>query len=121
MLIGAECFYFMLLNRNVSLDSDFPTLQNIALAWMISGLQSLQKSSVSCYFSTSDLQNSLSFGKLRNHIMSLKYCEENFVKTTKRNYYRRFVVEIPFKSNTSLLRDSKQSALNIFFSLERKL
>lgn len=50
-----------------------------------------------------------------------KYCEDHYVKTTKRNEEGRFVVSYPFKNKSHVeLGDSKRTALAALFQLERK-
>ncbi|KAJ8926262.1 hypothetical protein NQ314_021383 [Rhamnusium bicolor] len=47
-------------------------------------------------------------------------CERIFVYTVSRSLDGRFVVTIPFKDSVDKLGNSKQMALNILFSLERR-
>ena len=50
-----------------------------------------------------------------------KHCEQHFDATTTRKDDGRFIVEMPFKEDCSLLGHSKASAMRRFLNLEKKL
>ncbi|KAK9720233.1 Protein of unknown function (DUF1759) [Popillia japonica] len=52
---------------------------------------------------------------------SEQYCEEHFRNSIKRNSDGRFVVKIPFKQNYECLGQSRNLALNRFYSQEQRL
>ena len=58
----------------------------------------------------------------KRHISSEeKGCDEHFDRTTKRKDDGRFIVEMPFKEDSSQLGHSKALAMRRFLNLERKL
>lgn len=134
MLIGAELFWQLIQEGQVSLGEGLPVLQNTRLGWIVSG--KIQNSFASkrqktvCHFTRDlDVQAQLSKFweweepngvKLDPMSSEEAKCEDLFVTTTTRDSQGRFVVNIPFKDSVDNLGDSKRLALNRLFSLERK-
>ncbi|XP_060855180.1 uncharacterized protein LOC132932844 [Metopolophium dirhodum] len=58
---------------------------------------------------------------LPNPFTEEQKCEEIFRRTTTRDPFGRYSVSFPFKTNPSVLGDSRSMALSRFYNLERKL
>lgn len=133
ILIGASLFWDLLSQGQIRLGRNLPVLQKTHFGWIVSGPLSTfkQSDSTMCYFSRTDpLESQLQkfweieerFLKTKHSNLSDNSCETIFKETTFRMPDGRFVVSLPFKTNTeTTLGDSKEIAIKRFFSLERKL
>lgn len=134
MLLGADLFWSVLLNNNISLGKNKPTLSETKFGWLISGpTHSLQHNidTVHCnHLSThydDQLQDQLTkFFELETVTVHKpvskeeQECESNFIQTTTRENDGRFIVTIPLKESPQKLGSSYEQALSRFISLERR-
>lgn len=136
LLLGASVFWNIFCLGQERLGKDLPVLQNSEFGWIIAGPLNLNTNS-QCNMSVSHL-NIQEESSLDRHILRFweleelnnkevllsrdeKFCENNFIKTTKRDETGRFVVEMPFKESVKDLGNSRDMALSRFQSLEKKL
>jgi hypothetical protein len=133
ILLGAQHFLkFMKNDRKVL--SDEIMLQNTVFGFVVAGsIQSTTSLSINLHTVKEDHQLDLLNKTLQKfwEVESVtqastmspeeRYCEEHFEKTYKRDDTGRFVVTLPLKENVNALGESKQKALKMLNSLERKL
>nr|CAI5845055.1 unnamed protein product [Callosobruchus analis] len=135
LLLGSDTFWAVLMSGKMSLGKNMPVLQETEFGWVIAGNMFLNfgcNVSLNC-FSVSHSDNQLNdsvrkFWEIeeivnKNKALSVdeRYCEEYFEKTFKRNEEGRCIVKIPFKDSVKLLGDSRETALNRFLRLEKRL
>lgn len=131
LLIGASIFWDLIYKESFSLGPNKPFVQNSKLGWFVSGsLGTISSNYVtSCNLSKNmDVQTQLErFWEIEEvstkPILSEQeiQTEKHFCETFKRTLEGRFIVSIPLKNSPDVLGDSKHSAINQFYSLERKL
>ncbi|XP_037293643.1 uncharacterized protein LOC119189067 [Manduca sexta] len=130
ILIGADRFWDLLDEGRFKLPCG-PYLQNSKLGWLLSGpidSKFLRSNHVVCNISQT-LDNQLrKFWELEeiqfnddNLTEDERQCEENFMRTTKRDVDGRFSVRMPLKESPDVLGDSFEMARSRFLALERKL
>lgn len=143
LLLGADIFYKLLYTNHHQLGTNLPTLQETALGWIITGKLKLnsnheiQTDSNICGFiqtmndnyNTDPELNTLvkKFWETEEVPQSTKYyspeqqfCEDYFVKTTKRDERGRYVVKLPMITDLPDFGDSLTIAKRRFDYLECK-
>lgn len=139
VLIGADLFWNLLSEGKIKL-SNGSFLQNTKLGWIVSGLvkpntKKSHSKNIKCFFTQtlnepSSLENQLrKFWEIEEvsscSIKALsdeeRACEEHFVNTTTRSENGKFCVRIPFKSSPSTLGETRKTAENRFYALEKRL
>lgn len=132
ILLGVDIFW-RLISADQPYLKEYPYLIKSVFGYVVSGnfqYDSANRSCVTtCNVTLSSLSKQLSrFWEQEScendlPIFSLeqKKCEENFIKTTKRNEQGKFIVTIPLSSSPEMLGDSKARAVKQFFSLEKRL
>ena len=133
MLIGAEIFLEVIRQEQLKISPSHPILQNTAFGWIISGqlTNEVNKPTTShCHLNIMDnlddkLQRFWELEKCNyvydNMTVDERKCEEHYVNSVKRNTSGRYIVQIPFKSNTNQLGDSKFMATKRLEHLLRRL
>lgn len=134
LLIGTDLFWSLLLPRQINLGQNYPILQESRLGWIIAGpvqnikYKSQRLLSNASTISNTDLNKSLTkFWEIEDEQYIKHYsteelqCETHFQETHKRDKDGRFVVRLPFNEKITQLGESRQSALNRFHALERRL
>lgn len=134
ILLGANIFWQLLCVGQFQLDNTLITLQKTRLGWVVAGRvnDSMQQyKSISCF--NTELNNKLLDNQLTKFWQleevqfktrlseSEQYCESHFLDNFKRHDDGRFIVSIPLKNNAPQLGQSREFALQRFFSQERKL
>lgn len=128
VLLGADCFWNLMCVGQIKLNNGL-LLQKGKLGWVIAGrMQSNPCTTTICNFSkANDIDKQLTrFCELEEfrHSKPLsneeKLCEEEFVRTFKRDSEGRFVVTIPLKQGPEVLGDTYDIAKQRFLSLERR-
>lgn len=136
MLIGASVFFELLSIGQIKLGKNLPILQKTLLGWIITGNLStnlVQSNTLvsQCLFTNSTLEQQIEkfwhIEEVSTDSNKIKWsqeeldCENNFISTLSRNKDGRFVVKLPLKENVENLGESKNTALNRLYSVERKL
>ncbi|XP_066141168.1 uncharacterized protein [Euwallacea fornicatus] len=138
MLLGCEVFLDLLCIGQLKLGRTLPTLQKTLLGWIIAGrvphqqgrLGKTQSMMSNCFLAQNPLERGLEkfwlVEEANSHSLSHmteeeRECEEHFIKTTVRDEGGRFVVKLPLKQKFTDLGDSKQTALNRLYAIERRL
>ncbi|XP_030746008.1 uncharacterized protein LOC115874849, partial [Sitophilus oryzae] len=128
VLLGADCFWNLMCVGQIKLNNGL-LLQKGKLGWVIAGrMQSNPCTTTIRNFSkANDIDKQLTrFCELEEfrHSKPLsneeKLCEEEFVRTFKRDSEGRFVVTIPLKQGPEVLGDKYDIAKPRFLSLERR-
>ncbi|KAJ8975728.1 hypothetical protein NQ317_004192 [Molorchus minor] len=130
LLIGAELFWQLICNGQISLGSNKPVLQKTRFGWIVSGpVGGTSVKCVACNFSQNidkEIQTQLSkFWEIeecpRKRVFSEEElaCENHFVENTERTQEGRFIVALPLKEKPEILSDSYDQAEKRFLSLER--
>lgn len=132
LILGAEMFFEIFQSRQVPIGETQLFLKQSQLGWIVCGShcskQSVTKSH--CGFGiVDDLSTQLrKFWEIESCENLPKmltpeeaYCEELFVKTTKRDEDGRFIVTLPVKSNITQLPTNRGDALRYFYQLESRL
>ncbi|CAI6364646.1 unnamed protein product [Macrosiphum euphorbiae] len=132
-LLGADVYNHIFVNGyHVRHTPELPSAFETTLGWIIVGSAA---SSVSSQSQTSlSLTTEPSLKQLLNRFWEVEEpvvhpdpfteeqkCEEIFRRTTARDPLGRYSVSFPFKTNPSVLGESRSMALSRFFNLERKL
>lgn len=128
MIIGSALFWDLLLEGNIKLGKNAPTLQNTKLGWIVAGSTVITQDISLCNFSQIiDLDSQLkTFWELNEIDLSTDrtnddvQCEELFDKHTIRDKNGQFIVKLPLKYSPNLLGDSKKIAVDRFLALEKK-
>jgi len=133
ILIGVTLFYDLLQEGRISLGDNQPVLQKMKLGWIVGGnfmpCKSLTQSNVpQCYISlNAQVQEQLEkFWRLEEIKSSSpltkeeQLCEDNFILTHRRNNDGKFIVQLPFKDEISLLGSSREIAEKRLRAIERK-
>ncbi|XP_018361401.1 PREDICTED: uncharacterized protein LOC108760105 [Trachymyrmex cornetzi] len=132
MLIGAEMFWQLLCVGQIRIHQNLPTLQKTQLGWIVGDktyndgpigsevctLSTNQQinQAVNKFWEMEFITNKMSFNPDERN------CMERFAETTTRNAGGRFIVQMPVKeAKLRQLGESRNTALNRFLSLERKL
>ncbi|XP_072400921.1 uncharacterized protein [Diabrotica undecimpunctata] len=135
ILLGSNVFWQLLAVGQIKLRPNMPTLQKTQLGWIIAGdllLSRGRSNSTVNYFSIKNASevtddsvtrfwNIKEIHDVNKLTQTEQYCEDHFKSTTKRHVRGRFILNTPFNQQISKLRESKQTSINRFFSLERKL
>lgn len=132
LLLGAEVFFELLRFGQLKVPNSNLILQNSVFGFIVSGVYSdyqMQEELHCGLVNNVDLANEIKrFWEIEQveEIGSIKSAEEiecnkHFIDTHKRDNSGRFVVQMPFKGDPSLLGDSKQIALNRLNSLWNRL
>ncbi|XP_037930634.1 uncharacterized protein LOC119665484 [Teleopsis dalmanni] len=142
LLLDAESFFELLSVGQIKQDTYFPTLQKTLPGWIVSGrfkhtespnakicnLISLDKEKLTddCSLNSLvqkfwELQEIPKEIKVKKYTAEQQLCETKFVSIVQRTLSGRFKVKLPFKSDSSFLGFSFQTARSRFLLLERKL
>ncbi|XP_058447612.1 uncharacterized protein LOC131427994 [Malaya genurostris] len=133
VIIGAELFFNLLENQQVSLSNGYPLLQKTTLGYIICGkvMEPILEpvATQSSHVCSEDLLDSRleRFWEIENFDDGKAYtsdeqvCEEHFKKTVFRGSDGRYTVRLPFRQEMlSLIGDSYTPALRRFLSMEKK-
>lgn len=129
VLLGVDVFYNLLSVGQIRNELGY-IFQKTKLGWIISGTYSDDTGKSICTLSTKNENLSKQIerfweinGEINKNPLNIdeKRCEEIFETTYKRDKSGRFIVSLPFKNNTFILGDSKQTALRRFQLLEKRL
>ncbi|CAK9806969.1 hypothetical protein ANTQUA_LOCUS5085 [Anthophora quadrimaculata] len=127
LLLGEYLYYKIVGTNRIRSNNDKVVLQDSELGWILSGEIDSVQTNTSC-LNVQTLDEQLEkFWELDQYpnakIMSPQdqRCEEFFKQTTHRNENGRYVVRLPFNDKKHQLGNSYKSALNRFYSLERRL
>jgi hypothetical protein len=135
MLMGAQLFWQILNKGQISLGHNKPVLQQTHLGWIIGGAlnispeqNSLNHLVTNCHIGADILHKQVErffqiedFGNKRNLSSEEILCEEHFRQNYRRDLDGRFMVQLPFKNDTTPLGNSLQTATTRFIALETKL
>jgi hypothetical protein len=136
MLMGAQLFWQILNKGQISLGHNKPVLQQTHLGWIIGGAlnispeqqNSLNHLVTNCHIGADILHKQVErffqiedFGNKRNLSSEEILCEEHFRQNYRRDLDGRFMVQLPFKNDTTPLGNSLQTATKRFIALESKL
>ncbi|XP_068896106.1 uncharacterized protein [Tenebrio molitor] len=135
MLMGAQLFWQILNKGQISLGHNKPVLQQTHLGWIIGGAlnispeqNSLNHLVTNCHIGADILHKQVErffqiedFGNKRNLSSEEILCEEHFRQNYRRDLDGRFMVQLPFKNDTTPLGNSLQTATKRFIALETKL
>lgn len=135
VLLGSNVFWEILCVGQVQLGPNLPVLHKTLFGWVVAG--DMTNSQLQLYKTVSCLNVNLNnlqldeqlsrfwqLEEVNNKLIPSKednFCEEHFLENTGRSEDGRFIVRIPLKSETRVLGDSRQAALNRFLSMERRL
>ncbi|XP_065078787.1 uncharacterized protein LOC135701780 [Ochlerotatus camptorhynchus] len=133
VIIGAELFYLLLENQQISLDAGYPILQKTVLGFVVCGKVTEQattevvvQSSHLCTDESLDSQLER-FWEIENldsekaFTPDEQFCEEHFQQTISRDENGRYVVHLPLRKElVSLIGDSYTPALRRLLSMEKK-
>ncbi|XP_071579935.1 uncharacterized protein [Temnothorax nylanderi] len=133
VLLGSVIFWELLCVGQVKLGRNHPIAQKTKLGWIIVGPIGIENprssSNVSvCAFSQSEtLENQLERfwhveegAPYTEPCENDKICEEEFVRTHRRNAEGRFELRLPLKGNINQLGHSRETAVKCLKSMERK-
>ncbi|XP_043471734.1 uncharacterized protein LOC122504616 [Leptopilina heterotoma] len=135
ILIGAEYFYNLMRAGKINVSGQRAILQETDLGWVFSGLYNKpnQGHLKSGHFSTNEIQcNLIKFQELPilwelgNEDTSQKLSKEetvvenHYIETTTRTEAGNYQVTLPFNEKRELLGDSRNTAFQRFYALERK-
>ncbi|XP_058448656.1 uncharacterized protein LOC131428628 [Malaya genurostris] len=133
IIIGAELFFNLLENQQVSLSNGYPLLQKTTLGYIICGkvMEPILEpvATQSSHVCSEDLLDSRleRFWEIENFDDGKAYtsdeqvCEEHFKKTVFRGSDGRYTVRLPFRQEMlRLIGDTHTSALRRFLSMEKK-
>ncbi|KAF2882361.1 hypothetical protein ILUMI_23818 [Ignelater luminosus] len=139
MLIGCDLFFELLLDGQIRLGKDMPSMQNTLLGWIVSGsisrVQNNNNSSVnamptSCLFTCEtpidvELQKSWAMEEIvpsRDTFLTKEElaCEAHFAKTITQTSTGRFVVKLPLKPTYTQLATAEEVAISRLLAKERK-
>lgn len=138
VLIGADLFWDLIGNEQLSLGPSSPRLRSSELGWLISGPINSERSKKSFYCNHATLSNSAEskvdemltkFWEIEDvptssiKSMSEKdnYCEKHFLSNTFRLDSGRYCVKLPLTESPERLGDSYYLAKRRLLNLERKL
>lgn len=139
ILLGVADYARILKTGLIKGPPDAPIAQNSELGWLIMGPNNAKNEGdttfsvtslitnleinekMSKIFDTSEIDDDDSEAEDESMTEEEKFCEEHFLKTTKRDAEGRFIVSLPFKNNREpVLGDSKKAALAVLFQLEKR-
>ena len=135
MLLGSHVFWEIICVGQVQLGKGLPIMHKTLLGWVIAGNLNFKQMQSNTSISFLNIQhNNLQLDEQLTKFWQLeevncesplsindKYCESHFLENTRRDENGRFIVSIPLKTNIHNLGNSRQAALNRFFSLEKRL
>ncbi|CAG4958843.1 unnamed protein product [Colias eurytheme] len=134
ILLGADIFYDLLIPEQISLGVKKPILQNTKLGWILAGRSYYKPYNriphkIHCNFTkqiSEDLAKFWALEELPSSKFSAttdeQFCEEHFLKNTKRLPSGRFSVLMPLTEiPETALGDSYNMAAKRFYNLEKKL
>ena len=135
MLLGSHVFWEIICVGQVQLGKGLPIMHKTLLGWVIAGNLNFKQMQSNTSISFLNIQhNNLQLDEQFTKFWQLeevncesplsindKYCESHFLENTRRDENGRFIVSIPLKTNIHNLGNSRQAALNRFFSLEKRL
>ncbi|KAF2888054.1 hypothetical protein ILUMI_18119, partial [Ignelater luminosus] len=139
MLIGCDLFFELLLDGQIRLGKNMPSMQNTLLGWIVSGsisrVQNNNNSSVnamltSCLFTCEtpidfELQTFWAIEEIvpsRDTFLTKEElaCGAHFAKTITRTSTGRFAVKLPLKPKYTQLGTTNEVAISRLLSMERK-
>ena len=129
LLIGAEYFYLLLRSGQIRIKGQSAVFQETALGWIFAGRLSdsqLPKPSFQATCNLIKFKNlpilweldSESTSKVRSKEEIA--CEEHYTANVEREKSGRYVVKLPFNEKKENLGNSKNTAFQRFYALERK-
>ena len=132
VLLGAEFYHLFTRPEQIRIGDKMPILQNTVFGWVVAGKigDPAYKSATCGIFCEEESTNELieRFWKLddfdnapRQLTAAERYCETHFAQNISKCDGGRFIVRLPFRENGSALGDSRQTAMNRFLALERRL
>jgi Putative peptidase (DUF1758) len=132
LLIGAEWFYEIHMNKQLKIHERLPPLQETVFGWVVGGSLTSKEPQTTTFCalslpSNADLQNELkrfweieSCDNPRPMTVEEKLVEQHFTDTVRRQPDGRYVVTLPVKPNLTNLGDSRPMALRRLYALERR-
>lgn len=129
ILLGVDIFWKLIKSEQPFLN-DYPYLINSELGYLISGnFFDNNLDNTICNLSTATLSKQIArFWEQENCEEKLtflsaeeQFCENHFIKTTKRLDDGKFIVNFPLNNSPEILGDSREKAKKQFLMLERKL
>ncbi|XP_065075282.1 uncharacterized protein LOC135699026 [Ochlerotatus camptorhynchus] len=133
VIIGAELFYSLLENQQISLGTDYPILQKTVFGFVICGKVTEQsatgvvvQSSHLCTDESLDSQLERfweieNLDKEKSFTPDEQFCEQHFQKTVSRDKDGRYIVRLPLREElVPLMGDSYTPALRRLLSMEKK-
>nr|XP_022918410.1 uncharacterized protein LOC111427476 [Onthophagus taurus] len=125
LLLGSPVFWSCLLNKQIHMGKNMPILHQTKLGYILAGTGSVyhskQKTNTFCAI-TEQLARFWEQEELPERTMNDEEsaCERIFEQTTKREVDGRFVVDIPFRENLTLLGESRTNAQQRLQAMERR-
>lgn len=130
VLLGAAIFFEVLRPNQIKLGYQLPILQETEFGYIASGdFVTKATSSKNCLFAANNnlaMQLEKFWTIEDNYSTSQLYskeeseCEEEFIRSTRRDQTGRFIVKLPLKHDARKLGNSYHTALNRFLSQERR-
>lgn len=130
LLLGAECFYNMLGTRKIRLKGLSISLRETDLGWIVVGSISQShdtksRKQTSCNFiehGSFPLLWEMGQENSSNKFLSKQKqeCEKHFVQNTVRKETGKYAVNLPFNDKKHLLGNSRNTALQRLYSMERR-
>ncbi|XP_030750174.1 uncharacterized protein LOC115877962 [Sitophilus oryzae] len=130
LLIGSSVFWDLLCEGKLHVKKSRIIIQETRLGWVVGGVMELSRF-------TPEINNTvvgLSLDKMITRFWEIeeiglekvlsesdRYCEDHFTKNFQRTQEGNFVVSIPFKESIKKLGDSRERALQYFYSQEVRL
>jgi hypothetical protein len=131
MIIGADLYPYLIRPGQVISSDDHPVLQETSLRWILLGrlpeAEACHHTTVMHMSNTQDveaqLQKFLEQEEVNvvHHTNEERAAEDHFIRTTIRDYTRRFIVRLPHLPNHAPLGDSYKNTQQRFLQLEKKL
>ncbi|XP_075170134.1 uncharacterized protein LOC142242443 [Haematobia irritans] len=133
LLIGTETFFDILSVGQIKLGPDLPKLQKTLFGWIVTGKYNAARDNnfnLSYLLSTEEeininLEHLWKIEEINDNVSEFTpeqmECEKFFQNTVSRESSGRIVVRLPFKEPSNSLGASRNTALQRFASLERRL
>ncbi|XP_024889729.1 uncharacterized protein LOC112466077 [Temnothorax curvispinosus] len=135
ILLGSGIFWDLLCIGQIKLGRNLPVLQKTKLGWIVGGnapiahgQEETKRTVLSAIAEETELSHQLErFWNLEECMPQAKFskedehCEREFRDTYRRDATGRFVVKLSFREDSSVLGDSRETALKRLRSLHRRL
>ncbi|XP_050535103.1 uncharacterized protein LOC126902121 [Daktulosphaira vitifoliae] len=135
VLLGAECFYTILMAGKHTQNDNEIIFQETRLGWIVAGIATSScNKTTNTFFNSVVIENKVNLNELMSKFWKLeeinsenqysseeRACVEHFERTVKRDHTGKFIVKLPLKNDIEQLGESKSMAMRRFLSIENKL